>query len=79
MNDETIKELQSQIKAKDKWISELLKRENKYKNLIELKNSEIAQAIESNFQRIQCPTCGTTELLCGHNGVGCTSECNDKE
>lgn len=21
-----------------------------------------------------CPSCGTTEMLCGHGGVGCTSE-----
>ena len=49
MNEETIKELQDQIKAKDKWISELLK-------------------------KIECPNCGTTELLCGHNGTGCISK-----
>lgn len=22
---------------------------------------------------MSCPKCGTTEMLCGHNGVGCTS------
>jgi len=28
----------------------------------------------NNLGSISCPYCGTTELLCGHNGVGCTSE-----
>ena len=26
-----------------------------------------------------CPHCGTKEFLCGHNGVGCTSDKNDSK
>jgi hypothetical protein len=28
---------------------------------------------------IPCPHCGTTELLCGHNGVGCTGEKSEEK
>jgi len=27
-----------------------------------------------NNTNMNCPHCGTTEMLCGHNGVGCSSE-----
>lgn len=46
----TIQDLKEQIRAKDKWISELLK-------------------------KVECPTCGSTELICGHNGEkGCCAK-----
>lgn len=46
----TIEELKLQIRAKDKWISELLK-------------------------KVECPRCGSTELICGHNGdKGCCTK-----
>lgn len=37
--------------------------------------AEIFAEIEPHFTGIpSCPHCGTREFLCGHNGVGCTSD-----
>ena len=28
-------------------------------------------------EHTECPHCGTTEMLCGHNGVGCEHDTSD--
>lgn len=33
---------------------------------------DFEKIIEDRSEHDPCPHCGTTELLCGHNGVGCS-------
>ncbi len=35
---------------------------------------EIDELENKNQSLEHCPKCGTTELLCGYNGPGCTSQ-----
>lgn len=77
MSEETIKEFQLQIKDKDKWIRQLLKENALLKSHVCERNdacyySQWLESIETIRELESCPFCGTTEMLCGHNGVGCT-------
>lgn len=57
-------ELSTQVKAKDKWINELLTKVDDLNVVIEAleANNDILKTISDI-----CPECGYTEFLCGHN------------
>ena len=83
MSEETIKELQLQIKAKDKWVRQLLEENALLKSHVCERNdacyySQWLESMETIRELESCPTCGTTEMLCGHRGSGCTSEIGGK-
>ena len=45
--------------------------------LIDERKSLSSSKADSVFNDPICPHCGTTEMLCGHNGVGCSKESDD--
>lgn len=43
-------------------------------NIANKRGEEMRRTLIYNKYNDTCPNCGCTEMLCGHNGVGCTSE-----
>ena len=35
--------------------------------------------LQETLGSLICPHCGTTEMLCGYGGVGCTSDKNEED